>query len=178
MEALQMLAPDDRNVRGKLQLFLRLWVARQKYETLKPFAETPQKRLKFHLEQLQACWDHVIEAQRSLGMEVELFHPTDKFELIYVISAFVEREMNSKQNAVIGLQAKWSVYESALNRLEYKMNVYDFADACVRCQQVIWDMRGPQNDSNTEIIRLDQKHIAQLNGMGKSGLRINEHHVA
>lgn len=103
-----MLAPSERCVRGKLQLFLRLWVARQKYEGLRPFGETSAQRIRFHLEQLQACWDHVAEFQRTLGMEVELFSPTDKFELIYVVSAFMDRELNQKENTVIGVHAKCS----------------------------------------------------------------------
>lgn len=172
-----MLAPSERCVRGKLQLFLRLWVARQKYEGLRPFGETSAQKLRFHLEQLHACWEHVVGFQRTLGMEVEHFTPTDKFELIYVISAFVDRELQHKENTLIGVQAKWSAYEFALKRLNHQMNRYDFADSCVRCHQIITDMRTPQKTGEAEIIPFGQQHIAQLHGMGQSYLKMREERV-
>lgn len=174
MEALSMLAPSDRCVRGKLQLFLRLWVARQKYEGLRPFGDTSAKKIRFHLEQLQACWDHVVEFQKTLGMEVEHFNPADKFELIYVISAFLDRELHHKSNTVIGVQARWSAYQFALRRLNFQMNRYDFADACVRCQQIITDMRSPSGPPEAEIIPFKQQHVAQLHGMGHTELKMRD----
>lgn len=170
-----MLAPSERCVRGKLQLFLRLWVARQKYEGLRPFGETSPKKIKFHLEQLQACWDHVVGFQTTLSMEVEHFTPADKFELIYVITGFVDRELNGKENTLIGMQAKWSAYQFALKRLSYGMNRYDFADACQRCQAIIQSMRTPEGSPVADIIPLPQKTIAQLNGMGQTHLRMRDH---
>jgi hypothetical protein len=153
MEALSMLAPSERCVRSKLQLFLRLWVARQKYEGLRPFGgETSAKKIRFHLEQLQACWEQVVEVQKSLSMEVDHFTPMDKFELIYVISAFIERELHQKNNTLIGLQAKWSAYQVALRRLNYEMNRFDFADRCRRCHAIIVDMSTPEEPQPAEII--------------------------
>lgn len=156
-----MLAPSERCVRGKLQLFLRLWVARQKYESLRPFGDTPAKRMRFHLKQLQGCWDHVVEFQKALAMEVEHFLPTDKFELIYVISAFVDRELNHKESALIGVQAKWSAYQQALRRLSYQMNRYDFSDACARCQQLITDLATPDEFEPAEVIPLTPRNFGQ-----------------
>src|SRR5687768_14755510 len=100
MEALSMLRPDDRTVRGKLQLYLRLWMARQKYEQLRPFGDTSADRIRFHLEQLRACWEQVINFQQALGMEVVRFSPTDKFEFIYVITSFVERDLSHRSNTI------------------------------------------------------------------------------
>jgi hypothetical protein len=153
MEALSMLAPSERCVRSKLQLFLRLWVARQKYEGLRPFGgESSAKKIRFHLEQLQACWDHVVEVHKSLSMEVEHFTPMDKFEFIYVISAFIDRELHQKNNTLIGFQAKWSAYQVALRRLNYEMNRFDFADRCRHCHEIIVDMSKPEEPQAAEII--------------------------
>ena len=160
-----MLPPGERCVRGKLQLFLRLWVARQKYETLKPFGTSPTRRLRFHLEQLHACWSHVIEVQKALAMEIEHFTPRDKFELIYVISAFVDRELTDKHSALIGVQARWSAYQHALRRLSFDSNRYDFADACARCHQVTSDMTVPEGPTPAEIIPLVSRSPAQIDGV-------------
>ena len=111
-----MLHPDERCVRGKLQLFLRLWVARQKYEGLRPFGDTSAQRIRFHLNQLRAVWDHIIDFQGALGLEVMHFTPNDKFELVYVISAFVERELLQPNNTIIDLPARWSAYRKALQK--------------------------------------------------------------
>jgi hypothetical protein len=165
MEALSMLAPSERCVRGKLQLFLRLWVARQKYESLKPFGTTPAKRIRFHLEQLYGCWNHVVEFQKTVALEVEHFTPSDKFELIYVISAFVNRELNDKENALIGVQAKWSAYQQALRRLRFEVNRYDFADACARCHQIIGDMAIAEGPGAAEIIPFTRRGKAQIDGV-------------
>ena len=174
MEALSMLAPSERSVRGKLQLFLRLWVARQKYESLRPYGDTSARRVRFHLEQLQACWDQVVEFQRALGMEVEHFNPTDKFELIYVISAFVDRELNQRENTLIGVQARWSAYQQALRKLSFQMNGYDFTDACIRCQQIIIDLRTPERPTEAEVIPLPPQQLAQLNGIQRTELKMRE----
>lgn len=166
MEALSMLAPSERCVRGKLQLFLRLWVARQKYESLKPFGTSPAKRVRFHLEQLHACWNNVVEFQKALSMEVEHFTPRDKFELIYVISAFVDRELNDKENTLIGLQAKWSAYQQALRRIRFEMNRYDFADASARCLELVSAMAIPEPTPPSEIIPLvSRSRVAQIDGV-------------
>ena len=156
-----MLAPSERCVRSKLQLFLRLWVARQKYESLRPYGDSPAKRIRFHLEQLQGCWDHVLEVQRALGMEVDHFTPTEKFELIYVITAFIDRELNQPSNTLIGVQARWSAYQLALRRLNCQMNRYDFADACVRCHQVITDLRTPEGPTEAEVIPMPKRKMFQ-----------------
>ena len=152
MEAISILAPRERCVRSKLQLLLRLWTVRQKYESLKPYGEKPWKRIQFHLQQLKGCWDQVVEVQKSMGMEVEHFTPTDKFELIYVISAFVERELRCKENTLIGIQAKWSAYQQAIRRLNYEMNRYDFSDACRRCHEIITHMAVEQEAEAAEVI--------------------------
>src|SRR5688572_28155806 len=129
MDALIMLAPGERSVRGKLQLFLRLWVARQRYEQLRPFGDTSAQRIRFHLEQLTACWNYIVESQRTLGLEVMLFSPQDKFELVYVITAFADREVNHASNTILNLKPGWTAYQSALARLSHDLNPYDFCDA-------------------------------------------------
>jgi hypothetical protein len=174
MEALSMLAPSESGVRGKLQLFLRLWVARQKYEGLRPYGDKPSQRIRFHLEQLGACWDQVVEFQKALGMEIEHFTPTDKFELIYVISAFVERELNQKQNTLIGVQAKWSAYQFALRRLNFQMNRYDFADSCQRCQQIITEMQKPHEPEAAEIIPFRLQQLAKVQGYDHPELKMRD----
>lgn len=157
-----MLAPSERCVRSKLQLFLRLWVARQKYEGLRPFGgETSAKRVRFHLEQLQACWDRVVEVQKSLSSEIEHFSPMDKFEFIYVISAYIDRELTHKDNTLIGLQAKWSAYQVALRRLNYEMNRFDFADRCQRCQAIVLDLNTPAEPEAAEIIPFIPHRLAR-----------------
>lgn len=157
-----MLAPRERGVRSKLQLFLRLWVARQKYEGLRPFGgETSAKKIRFHLQQLQACWDHVVEVHKSLSMEVEHFTPMDKFVMIYVVSAFIERELTNKDNTLIGLQAKWSAYQVALRRLNYEMNRYDFADRCQRCHEIVADMCKVPEPEAAEVIPFIPHRLAK-----------------
>ena len=153
MEAISILAPKERCVRSKLQLFLRLWTVRQKYESLKPFGgDKPWKRIQFHLQQLKGCWDAVVEVQKAMGMEVDHFTPADKFELIYVISAFVDRELRSKENTLIGIQAKWSAYQVAIRRLNYEMNRYDFSDACARCHEIVTEMVVEPEPTEAEVI--------------------------
>lgn len=174
MDALSMLAPGERSVRGKLQLFLRLWVARQKYEGLRPYGDKPSQRVRFHLEQLGACWDQVVEFQKALGMEVEHFAPRDKFELIYVITAFVDRELNEKSNTLIGVQAKWSAFQFALRKLHYQMNRYDFADACLRCQQIITDMQKPYEPEPAEIIPFRLQQLAKVQGYDHPELKMRD----
>ena len=169
-----MLAPSERCVRGKLQLFLRLWVARQKYEGLRPFGDSVAKRIRFHLENLHACWTQIVEFQKTLGMEIEHFSPAEKFELIYVISAFVDRELAQKENTIIGLQAKWSAYQFALNRLDYKLNRYDFAEACLRCDQIISDMCAPERPTEAEVIPFGRQQIARVRGQGHPELRMRD----
>ncbi|MGZ8900669.1 MAG: hypothetical protein ACXW3Z_11285 [Limisphaerales bacterium] len=174
MEALSMLAPSEKSVRGKLQLFLRLWVARQKYESLRPYGDKPAQRVRFHLEQLQGCWDHVLEFQKALAMEVEHFAPTDKFELIYVITSFVDRELHEKSNALIGVQARWSAYQSALRRLNYQMNRYEFADGCLRCQQIITDMQKPHEPEPAPIIPFRLQQLAKVQGYDHPELKMRD----
>ena len=174
MEALSMLAPSEKSVRGKLQLFLRLWVARQKYEGLRPYGDKPAQRVQFHLEQLGACWDQVVEFQKTLAMEVEHFAPTEKFELIYVITAFVDRELHEKSNALIGVQAKWSAYQFALRRLNYQMNRYDFADGCLRCQQIIADLQKPTEPEPAPIIPFRLQQLAKVQGYDHPELKMRD----
>jgi hypothetical protein len=157
-----MLAPDERSVRGKLQLFLRLWVARQRYEALRPFGETAAQRTRFHLEQLTACWNHVIESQRALGLEVLHFNPRDKFELIHVITAFADREINHSSNTILDIKGRWSAYQFAFDRLSYELNPYDFCDACSRCYKLLLDLFLPPAD-HAEIIPMPGPHVNHLN---------------
>jgi len=157
-----MLAPSERCVRSKLQLMLRLWVARQKYEGLQPFGgESSAKKIRFHLEQLQACWDKVVEVQKAHSMEVEHFTPMDKFVLIYVISAFIDRELTHKNNTLIGLQAKWSSYQVALRRLNYEMNRYDFGDRCQRCHEIVLDLCKVPEPEAAEVIPFIAHRLAK-----------------
>jgi hypothetical protein len=161
MEALSMLRPDDRTVRGKLQLYLRLWMARQKYEQLRPFGDTSADRIRFHLEQLRACWDQVISFQQALGMEVVRFSPTDKFEFIYVITSFVERDLSHRSNTILNLPGRWKAYQDALKRLNHGLNPYDFADACARCHKLILEITTPSaSDTSVDLIRLPRKQTA------------------
>jgi hypothetical protein len=156
-----MLAPSERCVRAKLQLFLRLWMARQKYEQLRPFGDSSARRIRFHLQQLCACWDKVLESQRALGMEVIHFGPRDKFELIYVITAFVDRELRHPENTILDLHGRWNAYHQALNKLSYDLNPYDFADACSRCQKLIAEMILPP-EPETEVIPMPGPHVNHL----------------
>ncbi len=170
-----MLRPDERCVRGKLQLFLRLWVARQKYEGLRPFGDTSAQRIRFHLNQLRACWDHVVDFQRALGLEVMHFSPTDKFELIYVISAFVERELVQPTNTILNLQGRWNAYRQALQKLSYQLNPYDFSDACSRCHKIILEIvTPPAPESLADIIPLPKQDVAHLNGMPATYLKMKD----
>ena len=162
MDALTMLAPDERSVRGKLQLFLRLWVARQKYEQLRPFGDTAAQRTRFHLEQLTGCWNHVIEFQRALGLEVMQFNPKDKFELIYVITAFADREINHSSNTILDMPSRWKAYQFALDRLTYDLNPYDFCDACSRCYKLLLDLFLPPAEQ-AEIIPMPRPGVNHLN---------------
>ncbi len=162
MDALTMIPPSERSVRGKLQLFLRLWVARQRYEQLRPFGDTAADRTRFHLEQLTACWNNVIELQRALGLEVQHFNPQDKFELIYVITAFADREINHPSNTILDIKPRWSAYQFALTRLTYELNPYDFCDACSRCYKLLLDMFLPAPDE-AEIIPMPGPHVNHLN---------------
>lgn len=168
-----MLRPDDRTVRQKLQLFLRLWVARQKYEQLRPFGDTCADRTRFHLEQLRACWEHVIEAQRALGLEVMHFHPTEKFEMIYVVTAFVEREVLHSSNTILELPQRWHAYQQALRKLSYHLNPYDFSDACSRCHNIVRDIiLPPPPDPLAGIIPLPQQEVAHIHGLPPNYLKM------
>lgn len=162
-----MLAPDERSVRGKLQLFLRLWVARQRYEQLRPFGNTAAERTRFHLEQLTGCWNQVIEFQRALGMEVLHFNPKDKFELIYVITAFADREVNHPSNTILDIKARWKAYRFALDRLKHELNPYDFCDACSRCYKLLLDLFLPPAEQ-AEIIPMPAPGVNHLNPEQKS----------
>ena len=162
MDALTLLAPSERSVRGKLQLFLRLWVARQRYEQLRPFGETAAQRTRFHLEQLTACWNHVIESQRALGMEVMHFNPREKFELIHVITAFADREVNHPSNTILNIKGRWSAYQFALDRLSHELNPYDFCDACSRCYKLLLDLFLPASE-DAEVIPMPGPGVDHLN---------------
>lgn len=172
MDALAMLAPNERSVRAKLQLFLRLWVARQKYEQLRPFGETSARRIRFHLEQLTGCWNHVVEFQRALGLEVLHFHPQEKFELIYVITAFAEREINHPSNTILDIQSRWSAYQFALGKLSYGLNPYDFCDASSRCYKLLLDLFLPPAEE-AEIIPMPGPHVNHLSP-NRPQLRLKE----
>lgn len=161
MDALAMLAPSERCVRTKLQLFLRLWMARQKYEQLRPFGDTSAKRIRFHLEQLCACWEHVLEFQRALGMEVIPFGPRDKFELIYVVTAFIDRELRHPENTILDIHGRWDAYQHAMEKLSHELNPYDFADACSRCQKIIAEIILPP-EPDSQIIPMPGPHVNHL----------------
>jgi hypothetical protein len=174
MDALAMLAPSERSVRGKLQLFLRLWVARQKYEQLRPFGETTAQKVRFHLDQLLACWNHVLEFQRALGLEVMHFSPREKFELIYVITAFADREINHPSNTILDIRARWAAYQFALSKLSYGLNPYDFCDGCSRCYKLLLDLFLPPAE-DAEVIPMPAPHVNHLNPHRDPELRMKEH---
>ena len=161
MDALTMIAPNERCVRARLQLFLRLWMARQKYEQLRPFGDSSVRRVWFHLKQLHACWDHVIEFQRTLGLEVFHFTPRDKFEWIYIINGFVERELRHPENTILEMNARWNTYQAAVNRLSFDLNPYDFCDACSRARKIIADLVLPP-DPDSQIIPMPPPGVNHL----------------
>jgi hypothetical protein len=161
MDALAMIPPRDRSVKAKLQLFLRLWVARQRYEQLRPFGNTSAERIRFHIEQLGGCWDHVVEFQRALGLEVLPFLPRDKFEYIYVISAFVDREVNHPSNTILDIHGRWNAYQYALGRLSHSLNPYDFCDACSRCRKLVAELINPP-EPDAQIISMPGPHVNHL----------------
>jgi hypothetical protein len=161
MEVISMLSPADRCVRAKMQLFLRLWIARQKYEGLRPFGSTTAQRLRFHLTRLEECWSRVVAFQKALGLDIVLFAPHDQFELIYLISAFVERELRQADCAVLDATDKWRAYQSALNKLSHDLNPYDFAEISLRCCTVIQTLNSPVVEP-AEIIPMERAHLAHF----------------
>ncbi|HEV8542695.1 MAG TPA: hypothetical protein VGR78_09925 [Verrucomicrobiae bacterium] len=144
MEAMSILAPSERCVSAKLQLFLRLWKARQKYEHLGPFGGSGPDRIRFHLSYLKICWAKVIEFQRAIGLEIIHFMPRDQFEMIYVVSAFIDRELNAPQNTVLDVGGKWQIYQTALRRLSYDLNPFDFGETCSHCAEQIRSLCEPR----------------------------------
>jgi hypothetical protein len=149
MEAISMLPPNQRCVRAKLQLFLRLWVARQKYEQLRPYGKTAAARIRFHLAHLEYGWSRIVEFQRVLGLEMAHFCPSDQFETVYVI--FVERELADPDNAMVTLTEKWKAYQAALRKLSYDLNPYEFGETCSRCLAILVDIAEPDDKSNPAI---------------------------
>jgi hypothetical protein len=154
-----------------LQLFLRLWVARQKYEDLRPYGETSAERIRFHLSRLHACWGQVAAYQQALGLEIAHFAPADQFELIYVIGAFVDRELQSGQNTILDIQGSWMAYFDSLRMLSYQINPYEFAETCSRCLRIISALAGPAG-APAELIPLEQKYLANLHGMPETHLKM------
>jgi hypothetical protein len=140
MEAISILGPDERCVRTKLQLFLRLWAARQKYEQNRPFGATPLERLRFHLTHLGICWCKVVQFQRVIGLEVTHFVPRDQFEIIYVVSAFVRRELENSRRELEPFLERWGVYELHFGKLGYGVNPFEFAEICLRCSEAVQEL--------------------------------------
>src|SRR3954466_4201373 len=110
MEAMSILAPNERCVSAKLQLFLRLWVVRQKYEHISPDEGKNGERIRFHLSYLKVCWSKVVEFQKAIGLEILPFMPREEFELIYVISALIEHELQTPRNTIVDSMGRWRNY--------------------------------------------------------------------
>lgn len=159
-----MLHPNDRCVRAKLQLFLRLWVARQKYEHLTPHGKTATERFRFHLAHLESCWSKVVEFQRVLGLEAVHFAPRDQFEKIYVVSAYADREMQDPQNTVVDVHSTWAIYRDTLGRLSHSLNPFEFGEACSHCYRNILELNRPPAQPPGNVIPLDAAQLSQLEG--------------
>jgi hypothetical protein len=149
MEAMSILAPHERCVRAKLQFFLRLWVARQKYEHLRPFGETARARLEFHRCHLEDCWSKVVKFQRVLALESAYFAPREHFELIYIVTAFIDRELASAVETHApanplegtGFSAEWPAYKATLQKLGHHLNPFEFGEICARCWGMIEELK-------------------------------------
>ena len=149
MDAISMLPLNERCVRSKLALFLRLWMARHRYEQGRPFGSGSAECIRYHLNRLRQCWDRVAGFQRALGLDVVSFEPREQFEIIAIASAYVQRELDSPQNTIIDIADAWREYTRLLDGLSHQMNRYDFSDACARCQQIIARLNDrAQNENN------------------------------
>ena len=169
MEATSILSPSERCVRSKLQLFMRLWVTRQRYENLRPYGSTCAERIGFHLRQLDACWTRIVEFQKVLGLDVALFHPRDQFEQVYVVSAFVDRELANPENSLLDFAPAWRSYQQALGHLSHELNPFEFGETCTRIHRVIRSLTNPETEP-AELIRLEERDLARLHGMGQGTL--------
>ena len=49
---------------------------------------------------------------------------------------------------------------------------YVVTDACIRCQQIIIDMRTPEGPAEAEVIPLPPQQLAQLNGIQRTELKM------
>jgi hypothetical protein len=144
MEATAILAPNERSVRGKIQLFLRLWIARQKYEQLRPFGTSSGARLRFHLAHLEYSWSRVVNFQKVLGLDTSQFLPREQFETIYIVSAFASRELRANLCATDRWREKWFAYEKRLSALSHDLNPFDFGEACLHCSRAIQELANPE----------------------------------
>lgn len=137
-----MLHPDARCVRAKMALFVRLWLARHRYEQLRPFGSTSAENLRFHLRQIQFHWRRICEYQKALGLEVQPFAPQEHFETIYIASAYAQRELESPRNTILDSAGYWRQYVSRLNSLSHETNPFDFSDVCGYCHRLIQEING------------------------------------
>ena len=154
-----MLHPDARCVRAKMTLFMRLWMARYRYEQLRPFGNTPAETLRFHLRQLEIRWRRVTTFQKALGLEVQPFAPQDEFETIYIASAYAQRELESPRNTIIDCTDRWREYLFHLNSLSHEANPFDFSDICAQCHRAIQEINGTLDPDDGKIIPLRQHEL-------------------
>ena len=137
MDATLILHPDARCVRSKMSLFVRLWIARYRYEQQRPFGGTPAECLQFHLQQLGECWERVVHFQKAIGLEVIPFAPREQFETIYLVSGYVQREFESADNCIIEGMDIWQEYARLLGMLSHQLNPFDFGEKCTQCSALI-----------------------------------------
>jgi hypothetical protein len=163
MDAISMLRPDARCVRSKLALFLRLWMVRHRYEQMRPFGNSSAESLRFHLRQLQLNWERVLEFQKVLGLDVVAFAPREQFESIYVISAYVERELGSKRNTIIDVTDLWREYARSFSALSHEINPFEFGEACARCCLVIQHLNR-QIEPDEKVVPFNQRESFPTTG--------------
>jgi hypothetical protein len=147
-----MLQPDARCVRSKMGLFLRLWVTRHRYEQLRPYGSNTQECLRFHLRQLQALWARVLSCQRALGLEISAFTPREHFEAVFIVSGYVQREVDSPRNAAFQLTARWRDYVKELESLSHDVNPFEFGEICTRCGRIVDELNGCLEKEEDKII--------------------------
>lgn len=143
MEAMSILAPQERCVRAKLQLLLRLWLAKQKYGLAGRSGGTSAERVRFHLSQLEAAWCRVVEFQKVLGLEVAHFVPREQFETIYIVSRLIDDELDDENNTILDIRPKWNRYRSLLNRLDHHLNPFEFGEVSGHCAAVVRELAQP-----------------------------------
>jgi len=163
MEMISMLPPNEQGVRAKVQLFVRFWTARQKYEDKRPYGDTCAERLRFHLGELEACWLKVAEYQQASGRSGVRFEPSEQFEMIQIISAFVDREMRDEDNTWTSLAGIWAAYQTEVQKLSYDLAPIEFSAACARCLELILAMvrSSPPSGPGTGIVSVEFDRLAR-----------------